>query len=327
MNSENLINLFKYFAPKKDNEFINIAYKIIEEEKRKNHILLAKKLEEILEQNKMSNNSIIKQFPPVPRDNGKGFRLISINEYYLTFDDLIVEENIKNQLLLIIEEWKKAEILYTYGLKPVQKILFFGPPGTGKTLTAKVISSVLERPLITVNFESVISSYLGETSSNLRKIFDYIEQGKWVVLFDEFDVIGKKRDDETEHGEIKRVVNNFMLMLENYVGESLIIAATNHPHILDNAIWRRFDEKIYFKLPTKSEREKLFRKNLKVVKSKNIDYDKLSTITKDFSGSDIEQICIKTIKKNILNDKNSISTTDLEETINLFNSIRKYQKG
>ena len=89
-------------------------------------------------------------------------------------------------------------------------------------------------------FDSLISSYLGETATNLRKVFDFIKSGRFVVLFDEFDIVGKKRDDPHEHGEIKRVVGNFMQMLDNFEGKSIIIAATNHQHLLDVAVWRRF---------------------------------------------------------------------------------------
>lgn len=316
MNSEYLIDLFTSFLNKNDEQFLSIAKQIIDEEKRKNHMLLAKKLNDIIEQTKQNNNNY-SQHPPIPRDNEKGFRLLTISENYLNLDDIILSNETKKQIEQIILEWKKAEILYSYRLKPTQKILFYGLPGTGKTKTAQIISSILERPLVTINFESVVSSFLGETSSNLRKIFDFIEKGKWVVLFDEFDIIGKNRDDQTEHGEIKRVVNNFMLMLENYTGESLLIAATNHPHILDKGIWRRFEEKIYFKLPTKEERKKIFQKFLVIINKKEINYNLLATKTANYSGADIELICLKTIKNNILNGKDFLETSDILKTLKL----------
>jgi SpoVK/Ycf46/Vps4 family AAA+-type ATPase len=175
---------------------------------------------------------------PIPRDTEKGFPLFEIKEYYDNFDDLILENQSKDRLKYIIDEFKSKDILYTYGLKPKQKILFCGPPGTGKTYSAKIMSPVLNYPTVYVRFDSIVSSFLGERASNLRKIFDFIEDGEWVVLFDEFDIVGKKRDDPYEHGEIKRVVNNFMQMLDDYNGKSLIIASTNHQHLLDTAIWR-----------------------------------------------------------------------------------------
>mgnify|MGYP000138424106 CR=1 FL=1 len=167
-----------------------------------------------------------------------------------------------------------------------------------------MLSSVIGYPLVFVRFEAVISSYLGETASNLRRIFDFIEKGKWVVLFDEFDIIGKQRDDPNEHGEIKRVVNNFMLMLENYEGDSVIIASTNHPHLLDVGVWRRFDEIVYFDMPDKERRKKIFEKYLRVLKKKKknsiLNLDSLVEKTEGFSGADIEQVCIEALKKAIL---------------------------
>jgi SpoVK/Ycf46/Vps4 family AAA+-type ATPase len=215
-----------------------------------------------------------------------------------------------------VYENNQETTLATYGLKPKRKILFFGPPGTGKTLSAKVISSVLGYPLILIRFDSVISSYLGETASNLRKIFDFIEAGRSVVLFDEFDIIGKQRDDPTEHGEIKRVVNNFMLMIENYEGDSLLIASTNHPQLLDVGLWRRFDEVVYFGIPDKQSRKQIFDKYLGTFKKDpNFNLGTILDESKNFSGADIEQACIEALKHEILAGKDMLSWETLFDTV------------
>ncbi|RLB05360.1 MAG: ATP-binding protein [Deltaproteobacteria bacterium] len=317
MNSEKLIKLFEAFVKKDSDAFHKIAWEIIEDEKRKKHHLLAAQLKHILIENTSSlNMNHIQQIPPIPRDNEKGFRLLDVKKFFLDWNDVILSKETEEILKQIVQELEKENLLNTYGLKPKRKILFYGPPGTGKTLTAKVLSSVIGYPLVFVRFESVISSYLGETASNLRKIFDFIEKGKWVVLFDEFDIIGKQRDDPTEHGEIKRVVNNFMLMLENYEGDSVIIAATNHPHLLDIGVWRRFDETVYFDLPDRERRKKIFEKYLKVLKKdKNINLNKLSEKTDGFSGSDIEQACIDALKNTILNGRELLSFDEVEKAI------------
>jgi SpoVK/Ycf46/Vps4 family AAA+-type ATPase len=201
-------------------------------------------------------------------------------------------------------------------LKPKQKILFCGPPGTGKTLSSKVISSVIGYPLVHIRFDSIVSSYLGETATNLRKIFNFINQGEWVVLFDEFDIIGKKRDDPYEHGEIKRVVNNFMQMLDDYVGESLLIAATNHHYLLDSAMWRRFDDILYFDLPDLTRREELINKYLKVLRrSKDIDIGKFAKMTEEFSPADIAQVCEEALRRIILDNREEILSKDIDWSI------------
>ncbi len=157
---------------------------------------------------------------------------------------------------------------------------------------------------------------MGETAANIRKIFDYIDKGKWVVLFDEFDIIGKKRDDPSEHGEIKRVVNNFMLMLEDYQGDSVLIAATNHPQLLDKGVWRRFDDIIQFELPDKQLRARLYEKKLSVIPvDPVVEYDIFADNSKGFSGADIEQVTIRAMKKALLSKKKRVSKEDIEEAI------------
>lgn len=320
MNSEQLVRAFQAFVNADNDEFMKLGWEVVEEEERKNHHLLAKRLRAVLEGKAIPSDKGYpappRSQPPIPRDNEKGFHLLEINSYYLGWDDVILSVDTSGILRQIVEEVKLKELFATYGLKPKQKILFLGAPGTGKTLSAKVISSVLGHKLIYIRFEAVISSYLGETASNLKKIFDYIEKGTWVVLFDEFDIIGKQRDDPSEHGEIKRVVNNFMLMLENYVGDSIIVAATNHPHLLDIGIWRRFDETVYFDLPDEERRSRLFSYYLKVIKKdRDIDTNELAKLCKGFSGADIEQVCIEAIKLSLLKGVNLLGLETIEESI------------
>jgi SpoVK/Ycf46/Vps4 family AAA+-type ATPase len=159
----------------------------------------------------------------------------------------------------------------------------------------------------------------GETAGNLRKVFDYIEHGTWIVLFDEFDIIGKNRDDNHEHGEIKRVVNSFLQMLDNFKGDSIILAATNHQNILDPAIWRRFDDVVYYDLPDEKLRHQIFEIYLNPIKrEKNIDLVKFSKITQGLSPADIKMITEEAMKSAILNSKNSIIRNDIKNAIDKF---------
>ncbi len=251
--------------------------------------------------------------PEIPLDSEKGFPLLRLSKQYFSFSDLILSTGLKDQLEHIVMENKIANRFYELGLKPKQKILLCGPPGTGKTLASKVISSVTGFPFVYVLFDSIVSSFLGETATNLRKIFDFIENGKYVVLFDEFDIVGKKRDDPNEHGEIKRVVNNFMQMLDSYNGDSILIFATNHQQMLDTAIWRRFDEILFFDLPDTVQRKQLFKKYLSILKkSELIDIPSLARRTKGYSGADISQICTDSIREAIIFNRNDITLNDIK---------------
>lgn len=319
MNSSTTELLFKAFMEKDESLFQEVAQQIIEEEEKKNHHLLSAKLKQIVSEptaGKKEASYQRKSIPPIPRDNEKGFPLLEVKKTFFTWNDLVIPKEILDVLQEIPKENENALLFSSYGLKPKNKILLCGPPGTGKTLSAKILSSETGYPLIVVKFESVISSFLGETATNLRKIFDYIEKGKWVVLFDEFDIIGKKRDDPTEHGEIKRVVNNFMLMLENYEGESILVASTNHPQILDSGVWRRFDDVIKFDLPDTVCRKHIFEKKLGMIKKEGrFDLEGFADDTDGFSGSDIEQTVTRAIKHALLDGRKTVSFDDIMMSI------------
>ena len=166
--------------------------------------------------------------------------------------------------------------------------------------------------MLYVRFDALISSYLGETSSNIRKVFEYAKNDSWVIFFDEFDAIGRSRNDPSEHGEIKRVVNAFLQQIDNYRGRSLIIAATNYEQSLDYAIWRRFDETIQFDMPTDNEKLKLFSLKMKKFKGPDHALEEYLDNLKLFSHSDIERISQIIIKQCILDGKKMYTKKDIE---------------
>lgn len=322
MTTTDLIKqLFLAFSEKDNDTFVQTAREYIEHEKRKKHTVVAKDLEKALFSinNSPNGNKRFKSTLPIPRDNEKGFPLLEIQQFDKNIDGLLVTDEVKKQLEQIIKEFKDADILATYNLQNKKKILLCGKPGTGKTFSAQIISSILNIPLVYVRFDAIISSYLGETATNLRKVFDYIESNTWIVLFDEFDVIGKNRDDNHEHGEIKRVVNSFLQMLDNIKGDSIIFAATNHQSMLDSAIWRRFDEIIYYELPDKNIRQKLFEIFLKPIKKEaDIDIIKVTNMSNGFSPADIKMVAEEAMKIAIINSKNQLGQVELDFAIDKF---------
>ena len=201
----------------------------------------------------------------------------------------------------ILREHNREDILKAHGLRPSDRVLFCGPPGCGKTLTAEVIAGELGRPLVVVRTDSVVSSFLGETAANLRKVFDFVAASPTVALFDEFDALGKEREDASEHGELRRVVNAVLQMLDAYEGRSLIIAATNHEEMLDSAVWRRFEEVLYLNPPTAAELRKLLRVKLRGVRR---DFDFEEVVDQGwFNGTthaDVERIVRRAVKEMVL---------------------------
>lgn len=329
MNNTDIIkDIIISYKERDDNKFLNTVNRYIEKEKLKKHNSVVKELEQLLNNKSFVTEKRFKETVPIPRDSEKGFQLLEIKNYDYSLDDLKVEKNIMNQLLQIISEFKYSDVLATYNMSYKSKILLCGPPGTGKTFTAQIISSVLNIPLVYIRFDTIISSYLGETANNLKKVFDFLESDVWIVLFDEFDIIAKNRDDSHEHGEIKRVVNNFLQMMDNFDGDSIIFAATNHQQLLDPAIWRRFDDIIYYDLPNDKTRRELFDKYIKIIKRKDdINMEELVKKSKGLSASDIKMIVTEAIKISVINSKDEIDNNTINLSLNKFLKRNKIRNG
>lgn len=312
-----LRKLFAAYSLGNDNEFLRIAEEIIEEEEKKNNKPLAKELRKLL-YNGNSGRGYLKKYKEsikIPHDRERGLPLLEIKEFKWGWSDIILDANNKSILEKILRENKEKNVLKHNNLTPSQKILFFGPPGCGKTLAAEVLSSLCVYPMAYIRFDGVVSSYLGETSANLRKIFNFINSGEWIVLFDEFDVIGKQRDSPFEHGEMKRVVNNLLQMIDNFKGDSIIIAATNHEHLLDPALWRRFDEIVHFGIPDNEMRIGVFKKYLRSISTSRINFETLAKKTEGMTPADIETICMNSIKKIVLDGQKTMTQKELIQSI------------
>lgn len=237
--------------------FRKVVQSVIAEERGKQHHVLATELEQILI-----------QFPIEPTNgkhyvNGNGATRIDekIRQFLLenhpqiNLDGLFLEERVRGAALEMVKEHQRADLLRSYNLEPRHRMLLIGEPGNGKTSLAEAIATELMLPFFTVRYEGIIGSYLGETASRLSKMFEYIVTRECVLFFDEFDAIGKERGDEHETGEIKRVVNSLLLQVDKLPSYVIVVAATNHPELLDRAVWRRFQLRLELKKPGKSEIE------------------------------------------------------------------------
>jgi len=309
-----LKKLFSSFKQDDKEMFYTVATEIIEDEKKKNHGILANDLKLILNGNyQMKKTNTLSSSAPKDKDRDMSLVEIMYPEKY--FSDLIVSEEKIDQLEQIIKEFNNWDVLVSNGVFPIRRALFYGPPGCGKTLSAQALAGELGIPMLYVRFDALISSYLGETASNIRKIFDYAKKDSWLIFFDEFDAIGRSRNDSTEHGEIKRVVNAFLQQIDNFKGRSLIIAATNFEQSLDYAIWRRFDETIRFDMPSNEEKTKLFDLKMNRFKGPSHVIEQYLDELEAFSHSDIEKVCQIIIKRCILEGKKIYTKNDIEYAV------------
>ena len=187
---------------------------------------------------------------PLPVDQDSRLELLRREEMPVLVREPVWPESIRRELLQVIKERKEESKLYEAGLEPTKSLLFVGPPGVGKTLAAKWISLQIKKPLLILDLAAVMSSFLGRTGNNIRAVLDYAKQMPSVLLLDEFDSVAKRRDDSSDVGELKRLVTVLLQAVDDWPASNLLIAATNHPELLDPAVWRRFDRVIQFPLPS-----------------------------------------------------------------------------
>ncbi len=289
--------------------FRGAAERVIAEERQKQHHLLANDLEAILYgcARAPSSPAARRLAEAIPEDRERGLPLLSLSEPVLGLEDIVLSRENLALVEAVLYQYNREDVLRAHGLRPSDRVLLCGPPGCGKTRTAEVVAAELARPLAVVRTDSVVSSYLGETAANLRKVFDFAAASPLVVLFDEFDAVGKEREDTSEHGELRRVVNAVLQMLDSYAGRSLIVAATNHEGMLDRAVWRRFEEVLFLKPPTAAELRRLLAVKLRGVRRA---FDIREIVERGwFKGAvhaDVERVIRRAVKEMVLEDESPL---------------------
>jgi SpoVK/Ycf46/Vps4 family AAA+-type ATPase len=271
---------------------------IISEEKSKQHLVLANKLQESLNSSTENGHT---QLMPSKKNENRIDNLIIETLPQFRFSDLVLQETTLNLCRDFIEEHNRADMLRSFNLEPRNRILMVGPPGNGKTSLAEAISTELMIPFLTVRYEGIIASYLGETSFRLKSVFEYARTTRCVLFFDEFDSLGKERGDIHETGEIKRVVSSLLLQIDRLPSYVIVIAATNHPELLDKAVWRRFQIVMTIPKPTNKQIQAYLNK---FEESFQISFGytslQLSKLLKGLSFSEVKDFCQDILRKYIL---------------------------
>jgi SpoVK/Ycf46/Vps4 family AAA+-type ATPase len=250
-----LLSIIKSHYNNEPERFTTHALQIAAHEAKLGHSSLANEIKTIIDNAK---NTKLKTKAFAPELQG----LIVENVPAVNLADMIASSDIKEKIGRIISEFVQRDKLRKFDLENRRKILLSGPPGTGKTLTASIISHELNLPLYTILMDKMVTKYMGETSAKLRQIFDLIEQKKGIYLFDEFDAIGGERSRDNDVGEMRRVLNSFLQFIERDNSDSLIIAITNNKALLDQALFRRFDDVILYHLPDRKEKLALLKNRL-----------------------------------------------------------------
>lgn len=303
-NKDQIKALIDSFFNEDNERFITIALQVAATAAKKGNGDLARELKDIIDKGrhrehlKKESTNVLK-FNKLNQDISN---LLSVTYSETKLSNAIFSKDIEFKLKKVIHEQTQRSLLRNHGLEPSSKLLLVGPPGTGKTLTAKILAAELKIPLYTVQFEGLLSKYMGESAAKLKLIFEHISQERGVYLFDEFDAIGAKREKDNDVGEIRRVLNSFLQLLEQQNEDSVIVAATNHPELLDKALFRRFDVSIEYRNPDKEVIEALLKDHLYPFIKNSIDWTIVATFANGMNHAEIAKACNEIAKEIILNE-------------------------
>lgn len=295
-------------------EFRAAASRIIEDEHRKGHIPLAAALKRALDAHvhgeTARTGTPAGSLVGTERYAEPALDLVDVAEPVRGLADIVLTPEARGIFDRIIEEQRRADELRRHRLPVRNRLLLCGPPGCGKTLSAEVIARELGLPLLTARIDVLISSLLGQTAANLRKLFDYASRQPCVLFLDEFDALARSRTDSGEHNELRRVVNSLLGMIDRFKSRSVLIAATNLDSVVDNAIWRRFDDVVHFAEPTADEIGRLL---ALLFKNYPVNFELATVIPKlaGLSFADIERVAQDAIKTSVLKRRKAVTETDV----------------
>ncbi|MEO5716218.1 MAG: ATP-binding protein [Luteolibacter sp.] len=292
----------------------------MEDERRLGHSKLAAELESSLKAGKSlrqnskgrnaSSSTVLSSLPSSKRDSAP---LIQVIEHEALRHHMVLPLEVEARFSRIEKEFAARSRLATHGLKARKRILLYGPPGCGKSLGAERLAWATGLPLHKVRFDTLISSFFGETATNLGKVFEAAEQQPCALFLDECDTIARSRGERNDVGEVSRVVNMLLQLLEDFRGDGLVIAATNFHESLDKAIYRRFDEAIEIPTPGITEIGRLLKTTLAALKvDPKVDFEHFAASLDGFSFSEVEKIAQNAAKHCILDNRNSVREDDLQ---------------
>lgn len=311
-SARQLIALLKTHVQGDEQEFLSIALEVAAREARSGHANVAGQIRDLVDEARAKNSGVQRRPGSVVvlQPRAELSTLLSIQTPTLRLGSMVLSSSLESKLRRVLLEQRQQAKLKENGLHARRKLLFIGPPGTGKTMTAAALAGELHLPLFTILLEGVITKFMGETAAKLRVIFDTIRADKGVYLFDEFDALGSKRTQANDVGEIRRVLNSFLQLLEKDDSEGLIIAATNHPDLLDRALFRRFDDVIEYRLPDEETSIGILQSRLARFKVEKLDWRRIAEQASGLSQAELARASDEAAKNALLQGTNT-TTSDV----------------
>lgn len=307
-----------------------IALQIAASEARQGHTKTAEALRKLIDearskaQVRSASRPQLAVATPLARPRGELEDLIHSANSSTRLADMTLTDTVRARLDRLVIQQQQRGRLREFGQRPSSRLLLVGPPGSGKTLTASALAGELHLPLFTVRLDAVITRFLGESAAKLRLVFNQIAQMRGVYLFDEFDAIGGKRGVSNDVGEIRRVLNSFLQFLEEAnATDSLVVAATNHPELLDRALVRRFDDIIEYGLPDASGARAMLLHRLGSMAGRSIGWSQITPLADGLSQAELARVADEATKEAILAGKNSVNTSDIISALHARRTMRE----
>jgi SpoVK/Ycf46/Vps4 family AAA+-type ATPase len=317
--------LLKSYAEGDDERFITISLQVAAHAARKGQGKLAEELRKLVDEAQARQAAAkTNRAVPIARATGELSDLLAASFPKARLVDLVLPSQTRQQLERIVLEYRQQHKLRAHGLSARRKLLLIGPPGSGKTMTASALAGELKMPLLAVQLHGVITKFMGETAAKLSLVFGAMHKTRGVYLFDEFDAIGGHRNLPNDVGEIRRVLNSFLQFLEQDDSDSLIIAATNHPDLLDRALFRRFDDVLVFALPTPELARELMTNRLTVFGVQSLDWKAALPAAADLSFAELARACDDAARRAVLDEQAGIETSTL---VHALEDRRKIGRG
>lgn len=306
--------LIRSHSEKDDTRFYAVTMQVAAHAARRGHSKLAQELRDLVDDARTSRSSVELRAgspTPVARPKGDLAGLLTVQYPETRLSDMVLEEDVESRILRVIVEQRQRERLRAHGFAPARRLLLLGPPGTGKTMTASALAGELGLPLFTIRLDGLITKFMGETAAKLRLVFEAAEDTRGVYLFDEIDALGGERALTNDVGEIRRVLNSFLQFLENHVADSLVIGTTNHPSLLDRALFRRFDMVMEYEPPTKLLAVQVMKSRLALLDTDTVDWNQVGKSADGLSHAEITSACEQAAKDSILGRDGKLRTKAL----------------
>ena len=312
-SAEQLKALLRSHMDGDDDHFYSVAMQVAAREARRGHGKFAEQLRSLIDESKSKRG--LRSPLQIGRPYGELTAILEAQYPKNRLKNIVVSALLGTQIERIIREQHHADRILDRGLTLRRKLLLLGPPGTGKTLTASILAGELGLPLLSVRLDGLITKYMGETAAKIRQIFESTNRTLGVYFFDEFDAIGSRRGMANEVGEMRRILNSFLQMIEQDGSRSLVLAASNHPELLDPALFRRFDDILQYELPDGSQIVKVLKTQLAHKVVSEIDWRSLAVLAQGLNHAEVTRAANEVLKEALMDRRGQICQADIERML------------